>query len=113
MAKAEKNGTTDRKGLLVNLRPETQAFIKAAAGNRPMSTFVRESAIKAAEKVNGKPAPAVAEFGRGGRSTEITVAAQKAGLSTKEFMKKCALEAMGKKYAPPAAVAPVAKSATK
>jgi hypothetical protein len=112
--KTSKTVDTDRKGLLVQFRPATADFVRAACGTKPMSAFVRDASIAAASKVLQKTPPVVAEFGRGGRSTEITLLAQKAGMTTKEYMRKCTLEANGKKYeAPKGAPAVAPKAASK
>jgi len=90
----------DQKLLTISFRGATAAFltsaIKASGESRP--DFMRNAVVKAAEKALDKKAPEVAPFIKG-RTSEITVAARGAGLTTTQFMRKLACEKLGIPFA--------------
>lgn len=89
--------------LFNSFRPATIPFLDKAAEKAgvPRAQFIRDAAIKAAEKTNGKSAPEVAPFVQGGGHAGLfTAAAEKAGLTVEQLKSKLATEALGQKWTP-------------
>jgi len=100
MAKKEKadKAEQDQTVLPTFFRKASAEFIRAAAkkAGKPRAVWQREVQLAAAAKVLGKEPPKVAEFRTGAGPSPITIAAEKAGLTVRQFMKKVTLESLAK-----------------
>jgi hypothetical protein len=71
----------------------------AAESGKTRSDFIRDAVLASAKRVLGKDAPEVPPILRG-RQDEITLAAQKAGLTREQYLRKTALAALGVEFKP-------------
>lgn len=74
---------------------DSDAFVmKAVGAGGNVSEFIRKATLAAAAKINGQDPPDVPEVSHG-RFSPISLAAQEAGMSVKDFMRAKTNEALG------------------
>lgn len=86
--------------VVISFPPDLLDFVDRARGGDTRASFARVAMAAAAAQKLGEVAPK-ADVSRG-RTSKVKAAAEAAGLTVAQYMRKCAVEAAGGEYHAPA-----------